>query len=83
MSKFKAFTFYKSDGTKQVLYGSNPQDAMNGAEWDLDYVVTNIRDYREGFDNSMVFINGQWYQNEPQDENKSIVDIVIHNYNQN
>ena len=65
MSQFKAYTFYKVDGTTISLYGKSPQEALDKAGYNLDYVTENIRDYREGLDDtSLKFINGKWYPNE-------------------
>jgi len=83
MPKFNVYTFYKADGTKIPLYGYTPQDALDSAGFSLDDVTENIRDYRRGFDNSLVFINGKWHQNEPQEKKEPVVDIPIYSYNQN
>lgn len=77
MSKFKAFTFYKVNGTTQVFYGKTVQNALDNAGWDLDYVTKNIRDYREGFSTDLQFIKGKWY------EKDSKVTISIQEINQN
>lgn len=83
MAKFNVYTFYKADGTKQVLYGYTPQDALDHAGYNLDYVAENIRDYRQGFDDSLVFIGGKWHENTPEKRNKPTIDIPIYSYNQN
>jgi len=65
MSQFKAYTFYKIDGTTISLYGETPQNALDKAGYNLDYIAENIRDYREGLDDtSLNFINGEWRLNE-------------------
>lgn len=61
MSKFKMFTFYKADGTTQLLYGQTPDDALTSAGFSTAWIAENIRDYKPGFDHSMEFINGKWH----------------------
>lgn len=61
---YKTFTIYKANGTTQTLYGDNPLDAMDSEGWDIKYVAENVRDYREGIDSSLEFINGKWYPKE-------------------
>jgi hypothetical protein len=58
-------------------------NAMDNAGWNLEYVTENVRDYREGFDNSLVFINGKWHQNDPQERKEPVVDIPLYTYNKN
>jgi len=60
MGTFKVYTFYKADGTKMLLYGNDPMDALDNGEYNLEYITENIRDYRPGADDSLEFINGKW-----------------------
>ena len=83
MAKHNVYTFFKSDGTKAVLYGYTPQDALDNAGFSLDDVIENIRDYRKGFSDELVFINGKWHQNDPEKRKEPVVEIPIYSYNQN
>jgi hypothetical protein len=75
MSKYKVYTVYKADGTKIPLYGTGIGNALDNAGYDLDYVTENIRDYREGMDNSLEFINGKWHE-----KIKPEIKVKIDNY---
>lgn len=61
MSKFKMYTFYRADGNMQLLYGQTPDDALSAAGFTTEWITENIRDYREGYDYSLEFINGKWH----------------------
>lgn len=77
MTKFSPFTIYRSDGTKQLLYGTSIEDALSNALYSDEWVAQNIKDYRKGVDNSLTFVNGKWESNHKQNK------IPVHEINQN
>ena len=60
MEKFNVYTFYKSDGSKQLLYGTTVENALDNAGFSTEWITENIRDHRKGHDDSLEFLNGKW-----------------------
>lgn len=60
MSKFKIFTFYKSDGTKLPLYGTSAENALDGAGFSTEQIIEELEFCRLGMDDSLEFINEKW-----------------------
>lgn len=80
MSQFKKYTFYKKGGEKMILYGFSVGNALDTAGYNLDYVVEHVQDYREGVDDSLKYVNGQWIEkNKPTIS----VDDSIYTYHNN
>lgn len=52
---------YMANGTKQPLYGTTIENALDNAGYSLEFIQENVRDHREGFDDSLEFIKGKWY----------------------
>ena len=68
MTKFSVYTFYKADGTKQLIYGSSVENALNDAGYSTKWIAENIRAYRKGFSNDLHFINGKWQSKETKNK---------------
>lgn len=67
MSRFKVFTFYKSDGTKLPLYGTSVENALEGAGFSIEQIVNELKFCRSGMDDSLEFINGKWQKKQAPD----------------
>jgi len=81
MRKFKIFTVYMIDGNKINMFGSSIENALDLEGFALDYIVNNVKDYREGFDDdSLTFINGKWHPKKPQ---KETTDVGKYNFSNN
>lgn len=57
---YNTYTIYKNDGTKQILYGTYIEDALDNAGFSMDQVIEQICHYRKGFSNELEFIDGKW-----------------------
>ena len=79
MSKIKLYTFYKSDGTKQLLYGTSSENALDNAEYSVSTIAETIRGFKEGFDDSLEFIKDRWVEK----SNKNKIKIEENEYNKN
>lgn len=80
MSKFKLYTFYKSDGTKLPLYGTTAESALDAAGFSTEQIVEQLKFCRPGMDDSLVFVNGKWQKREVPDVR---VDIKQEQFNKN
>ena len=62
MAKYQLYTFFKKDGTTQLLYGTSAENALDNAEYSTAQVADEIRDFRKGYDQSLEFKNGKWHE---------------------
>jgi hypothetical protein len=77
MRKFNLYTFFKSDGSIQLLYGTSPDDALDNAGLSTAQIAEEIQDFRKGYDTSLKFVNGKWQSKESKNN------IPIHELHQN
>lgn len=77
MSQFNSYTIYNVDGTKQILYGTSVENALDNAGFSNSYIANHIRDWRKGFDYSLDFVNGKWQPKESKNQ------ILIHKSHEN